>query len=534
MNESLKNLENKRFDLVIVGGGIMGAGVAREAQMRGLQVLLLEKCDFASGTSSRSSKLIHGGIRYLANLEFDLVLESLKERTNLFDMAPNLVQPARFVLPVYKDSKYSMSYMALGMMLYDLLVGINQFPTHKRLNIKDTLDYVPFINTDQMQGSFIYSDAYTDDSRLVLETIRSAKRHGAICMPYSKVTGTLMKDGKIQALNVEHKGVTYKVKGTHFVGAVGPWTDVFANSVLKKWDSQIKPSKGVHITLERKKLSSLKHSVVMVDQQNSRIVFCIARDEMIIIGTTDTDFKESPDNVFTTTEDVKYLLKMCNMYFPKANIKKEDIVASYAGVRPLVDDGSDSVNATSRECKIISDSRNITFVAGGKYTNYRKTSKEVVDKILKNYEFQDLLRFKPDSNSKQALNPRATLSCFVKSRNMVSYWSKESGLTLDEVEYLQKKYYMETEDILGYEIESYNLLGLEVEHAMRKTMCTSLIDFFLRRTNMFFSLPDNAKKLYKKVAIQMAKRLSWSDKQMKDEIAKLERHIQLELGWKND
>ncbi len=533
MNQSFAELPRKHFDLVIIGGGIMGAGIAREAQLRGMNVLLLEKGDFAQGTSSRSSKLIHGGIRYLANLEFDLVFESLQERTNLFDMAPNLVWPARFVLPVYKNSEFSMGKMKLGMMLYDLLVGINQLKPHRKLSVTETLDRIPFINADNMEGSFIYSDAYTDDSRLVIETIRSATNHGATCIPYAKVTGATMNKQKIIGLNVKCNSSNFMVKGTHFVSAVGPWTDKFAKNIFGKWNNTLRPSKGVHITLEKQRLPT-EDSVVMVDHPNSRIVFCIVRDDMIIVGTTDTEFDKDPEEVSTSKADVDYLIKMCGQYFPKAKIKKDDIVASYAGVRPLVGDEADSVNKTSRESKIIFDPRNITFIAGGKYTNYRKTSQKVVDTILKKIPFKNLLKFHKDSNSTRPLNPKATVGCFSKSQSMIPYWSKQTGLSLDEVGYLQKRYYMETEDILEYKIKPYNILGLEVEHAMKHTMCVSLIDFFLRRTNMFFSLPDNAMRFYRQVATQMADRLNWSDSKMQDEMAKLEAHIQLELGWKNN
>lgn len=533
MRQNFRELFKKQYDLVVVGGGITGAGIAREAQLRGMNVLLLEKGDFAQGTSSRSSKLIHGGIRYLANLEFDLVFESLHERTNLFEMAPNLVWPARFVLPVYKQSEFGMGKMKLGMILYDLLVGINKLKPHKQLSANETINLIPFINTKDIKGSFVYSDAYTDDSRLVIETIRSAVRHGATCIPYAKVTDAKMEYGKIMGLNINVGGNDFVARGTHFVSAVGPWTDKFAKNIFSKWNRCLKPSKGVHITLERQKLS-IENSVVMVDHPNSRIVFCIVREDMIIVGTTDTEYDKDPEEVSTSKSDIDYLLKMCDQYFPKANIRKKDIIASYAGVRPLVSDGSGSVGDTSRESKVISDPRNITFIAGGKYTNYRKTSKKVVDTILKNIPFNNFLKFNKESNSTNPLNPKATIGCYTKSKNMVSYWSKQTGLSLDEVSYLQKRYYMESEDILNYNVEPYSVLSLEVEHAIRHTMCERLIDFFLRRTNMFLSLPDNAMSFYKQVACQMADRLSWSEDKMKDEIAKLEAHIQLELGWKND
>ena len=528
------NFSDQHFDLVIIGGGIMGAGIAREASIRGMKVILLEKNDFASGTSSRSSKLIHGGIRYLANLEFNLVFESLQERSNLFEMAPNLVWPARFVLPVYKGEKFGMNKMGIGMMLYDLFVGINPLPPHRRLCASETMNIIPILKKEDLTGSFVYSDAYTDDSRLVIETIRSAKKLGAVCLSYSEVVSFKKENGKIVGVNAKSEGRTFEVSGKHFVSAVGPWTDIFAKNNLEDWKNFMKPSKGIHITLDRSRLK-LDSSVVMVDSKNSRIVFCMVRNDMIIIGTTDTHFEGRPDDVSSTSEDINYLVRMFNTYFPGAKIEKQDIIASFSGVRPLVDDGQISTNKVSRELKIIKDPRNITFIAGGKFTNFRKTAYEVVDSILNTYSFKNYNRFNPVSHrSLEVLNPKATSSGFLKSKNLIPLWQKETGLSLEEVEYLQKRYYMETEDILSYKVEPYNIISLEVEHSIRNLMCFHLVDFFLRRTSIFYSLPDNAQKLYSKVANQMAQRLGWSESQTEHEILALKNHLLSEMKWKNN
>lgn len=391
--ENIRQMKNREFDVVVIGGGINGAGVARDASARGMRVALVEVRDFASGTSSKSSKLIHGGIRYLENMEFKLVFEALNERTKLFEMAPHLVHPLRFMIPLYEESRVGMFKMGLGMWLYDALSLFQTPEMHERCDDKETLARMPSLRAHHLVGSYIYSDAYMDDDRLVLETLRAANENGALCANYVSASGAVFsKDGSISAISCEDQvsGEKFEIKAKHVISSVGPWTDQLGESLFKDWKKILRPTKGVHLTLRKDRLP-LSSAVVMGAEKGNRIVFGIPRHEMIIIGTTDTDFKESPENVTATAEDIQYLLDITEQYFPGAKVTAKDIIASYAGVRPLVNDGSQTEGKTSREHTILSDPRGVTFVAGGKYTTYRLMCEQTVDKALESFQLRKKL-----------------------------------------------------------------------------------------------------------------------------------------------
>ena len=329
------------FDLVIVGGGITGAGVAREAALRGLRVALLEKHDFASGTSSRSSKMIHGGLRYLESLEFSLVFESLAERSHLFEMAPHLVHSLRFVIPLYQSSSsVSQWRLSAGMWLYDLLAFHRSQQLHEFWSRKMVHQQMPLLSTEDLQCAFVYSDAYTDDALLVIETLRSAALAGAQALSHAEVVGCQRKgSGEIQSVRCRtQEGEEFNVRGHCFVSAVGPWTDIFGETMTPSWVPALRPTKGIHLTLRRERLP-LKQAVVMMDERNKRLIFVLPRQDMILIGTTDTPAEGTPENITANSKEVEYLLQMCALYFPQAKIEKKDVCAVFAGVRPLVDDG---------------------------------------------------------------------------------------------------------------------------------------------------------------------------------------------------
>ncbi|HEX4922641.1 MAG TPA: FAD-dependent oxidoreductase, partial [Bdellovibrionales bacterium] len=287
--ENIKRMESEEFDLAIIGGGITGAGAARDAASRGMKVALIEARDFAFGTSSRSSKLIHGGIRYLENKEFKLVFEALSERRILHEMAPNLVHPLRFVLPIFEGDRVSPWLMGVGMWLYDIL-AMFEAKMHEFLSPAESVERVAHLNEKGLRGSYVYSDAYMDDDRLVHATLRSANELGAVCANYVAATGAEFTGEKVTAVICadQRSGRTFKLRARHIVSTVGPWTDRLGHSLFKNWKDILRPTKGVHVILERAKLP-VNDAVVMSTRADKRIVFVIPRNEMVIVGTTDTD-----------------------------------------------------------------------------------------------------------------------------------------------------------------------------------------------------------------------------------------------------
>ena len=528
-------MRRQKFDLVIVGGGITGAGVAREAASRGMSVALVEASDFASGTSSRSSKMIHGGVRYLENLEFGLVFEALSERKILFDIAPHLVHPLRFVMPVYDWSRVGMFKLSLGMWLYDVLSLFEAPETHLRMDQDQTRDRLPLLNTSGLVGSFAFYDAYMDDDRLAIETLRSASQMGAVIANYTRVESVKYHDQKISAMicRDEITGEMFELSGRHFVGSVGPWTDIFGKSILNDWSRILRPTKGIHVTLDKSRLP-LRDAVVMADDRKNRIVFGMPRREMIVIGTTDTDFSGDPASVHSDSQDIEYLLSLCTEYFPGANLKRQDIISSYAGVRPLVHDGSATEGKTSREHKIWYDSRGITFVAGGKYTTYRHMSEQIVKSALETFTPEERARF-AKSSTKTPLNPRVTTESLRRALAHVHEWARESGYSEAEVQTLVERHGEEAEELLvrGRKDRFRNAWEMEAFHAIQNTMCFHLDDFMIRRSPLFLSKADHGQSYVRGICDVFAQYLNWDEAERSHELQRYQKHSDLELAWKN-
>lgn len=528
----IQDSQREEYDIVIIGGGITGAGVARDAALRGLKVFLLDAQDYASGTSSRSSKLVHGGIRYLENLEFHLVFEALSERANLLKMAPHLVHPLRFMIPLYRGGRVGYFKMGLGMWLYDALALFRSPKLHESLSSKNTLKRQPVIQSEGLLGSYVYSDAYMDDDRLVYETLRSAVVAGAKAVNYVKAVGVDwdQQGQKISAVKVQDKvtGKSWSVSCKHVVSAVGPWTDQLGESIFKDWQKCLRPTKGVHLTFEKSRLP-LNSAIVMAAEE--RIVFAIPRHEMVIIGTTDTDFSGDPGQVSTTPDDVNYLLGVAAKYFPEANLQKEDIVASYAGVRPLVKDNSATVTKTSREHTIFSDQRGITYVAGGKYTTYRLMAEQIVDESL-NYLESKTNRVIQDCSTNTALNPKVTLESKQQWDALKIFLKHHTRLSEQECQWLVERHGHEAVDIVEYGAQ-YSYLQLEAIHAIRHTMCLGLVDFYCRRVPLFLANRDHGWQAVDQIIEVFKQELGWNATIANDQKIQLERFIHDELRWKS-
>ena len=533
-SEIIKQLQSEIFDLVIVGGGINGAGIARDAASRGMKVALVEASDFTSGTSSRSSKLVHGGIRYLENMEFGLVFEALNERTKLFELAPHLVHPLRFMIPLYDSSRVGMFKMGLGMWLYDALSLFQAPEFHERLNATDSVERMPILKPSGLKGSYVYSDAYMDDDRLVIETLRAAHEDGAVSINYSKaIEVKYSKDNKFESLVVRDQlsNQTFQVQGRHMIGSVGPWSDEMGFELFSDWKKHLRTTKGIHLTLTKDRLP-LSSAVVMAAEKSDRIVFGIPRHEMVIIGTTDTDFKGSPSDVGATTEDVKYLIDIVNSYFPGANLTEADIVSSYAGVRPLIYDGAQSEGKTSREHSIWQDPRGLTFVAGGKYTTYRLMSEQVVEKALNDFSTADQVRF-ANSKTNQPLNAHVETQRYHDIKNQVRQIAERFSFPVDETRWLVERYGAEALQIFERTAHLTSVWEKEAHQAIHYTMCDRILDFMTRRVPLFLSLPDHGVSELDSISRVFASELKLSDNQRKQQIQSYLDYIKKELHWKS-
>lgn len=536
-DSSLIRAKEEVFDIAIIGGGITGAGVARDAASRGMKVCLVEQNDFASGTSSRSSKLIHGGIRYLENLEFHLVFEALNERQVLFNIAPHLVHPLTFILPIYKSSRVGMFKLGLGMWLYDALALFHTPKFHQRLSKGTLRSKLPSLQLTDLKGGYLYSDAYMDDDRLVIETLRSADSFGACLLNYSKVLNAKHdQTDRVTALQIEDQttGKKFELKAKHFISTVGPWTDLVGESLVKDWQRLLRPSKGIHLCVPREKIPT-ESAIVMVTENDNRIIFAIPRGEIVIVGTTDTDFKEDPASVKTEHDDVTYLLKIVNDYFPGAALEESDIISSYAGVRPLVFDGSATESKTSREHVIKPTPYNVTFVAGGKYTTYRRMARDIVEVVLKNeFPLESRIQF-ARNQTRQPINSMVTKERLSEAFSQALVWNQNFKLDLPSCETLASRHGLEASEIIeqGMNKGLKSLWEMEALFAIKKTMCLHLRDFMLRRTPLYLTKKDHGLKILDKIAKVFADEYGWDTQTIEKEKQMYLDHIKTEMGWKS-
>ncbi|HVV82518.1 MAG TPA: glycerol-3-phosphate dehydrogenase/oxidase [Kofleriaceae bacterium] len=370
-------------DLVVIGGGITGAGIARDAALRGLKVALFEKSDFGSGTSSKSSKLIHGGLRYLEHGEIGLVFESVSERRVQTRVAPHLVRPLAFLVPIYNDSKPGLEVMNLGLWIYDSLALFRAPRMHKTFRgAKAARAVEPCLRTDNLRGVIEYYDCATDDARLVLENILDAQALGADCRSYTEVVRLVRgPDNRVTAVEITDvlTGARSQVETRAVVLAAGAWTD----EIVRRFELPIgrdllRRTKGVHVVVPHERLP-LTRACTLISPVDGRVIFAIPWRGRTVVGTTDTDFTGTADDVHADAADVAYLCASANGYFPHSNLAPGDVIATWAGLRPLIRaDEAAHESEVSREHEVFVRDDGVVIIAGGKLTTYRRMAAEAV------------------------------------------------------------------------------------------------------------------------------------------------------------
>ena len=364
------------LDVLVIGGGIVGSGVARDAAMRGLRTAIVEQADFASGTSSRSSRLLHGGIRYLAQGRVGLVWEASSEKRVIGHIAPHLSQPLAFVFPCRKGTPWTRWKMAIGVKMYDLLCSMRNFGRSSVLGYEATLKVLPGLNTGSLSGAVRYFDGLTNDARLVVDTIRSAAEHGAIALNYARLIEAT-PSGNLWNCVVEdvETGQRHNVRARTVVNASGPWSDRMPHS-----KTSLRLTKGVHLVIDRDRLP-VPDAVVLAEGQ--RILFAIPWGERVILGTTDTDYQGPLSNPTCDNADIEYVLNVVNSTFPKAKLTKDDLISHWAGLRPLVADPNGNPSDISRRHEVKMSETGWWDVTGGKLTTYRLMAEEAVDAVAR-------------------------------------------------------------------------------------------------------------------------------------------------------
>ncbi|MCH2113813.1 MAG: glycerol-3-phosphate dehydrogenase/oxidase [Pirellulales bacterium] len=372
----MDRLQSTPCDILVIGGGIVGAGIARDAAMRGLRTSLIEQSDFASGTSSRSTRLLHGGIRYLAQGQIGLVREASKEKSIVQKIAPHLCQPLGFIFPTQTGTDWPRWKLSIGVRLYDLLCGRRNFGRSRTLGPEETLELVPGYQAVGLTGSVRYFDGLTSDARLVLDTLRSANSHGATVLNYVQLVGSKRADQIWEAHLLDRRtGETHLAQARCLVNAAGPWSDRIPGA-----QTSLRLTKGVHLVIDRRRLP-LGDAVVIA--QGGRILFALPWGERVILGTTDTDYDGPLDEPVCEAGDMHYVLDAINKYFPAARLMPQDVLSTWAGLRPLVADKRGKPSDVSRRHQISMSRPGWWDVTGGKLTTYRRMAEETVDWVVR-------------------------------------------------------------------------------------------------------------------------------------------------------
>ena len=396
--QNLQSLAIERFDVLVIGGGITGAGVALDAVSRGYTVALVEKGDFASGTSSKSTKLVHGGIRYLPHFDFGLVHEALVERQLLLQNAPFLVNSIGFILPIYVGDLHPVGMpfttpngiglshvLDAGLWLYDIMAGRHNLDYHRHLSREEVLEMAPTLVAEGLQEGYIYSDAQTNDARLTMAVIRTAAHFGAVITNYTEVTEFIREHNKLRGIRIKDNlsGATIDIHARHIVNATGVFAEQVEALTNAEPQIQIEPSKGVHLVLSRAMLQIGKEAIVLPETEDKRILFVVPWGSRAIFGTTDTG-GESLDHPRTTQTDIEYLLKYLNRYLT-VKVTKGDIISTYAGYRPLIKPRKENASTAklSRTHAVLESPTGLVSIVGGKLTTYRRMAQDTVDVLSK-------------------------------------------------------------------------------------------------------------------------------------------------------
>jgi glycerol-3-phosphate dehydrogenase len=532
MQRDLLRLSNEVFDLLIIGGGVTGACVARDAALRGLKVALIEKNDFACATSAHNSKLIHGGLRYLRNFELGLVRESLRERRIWQRNAPHLVHPLPFLVPLYNAGIKARATLAAGLTLYDILSydrgwlddPDQRLPGHSWLNKAKAIAQEPMLDGSGFEGSFLYYDAqmYAPE-RLALECILDAAAHGAAIANHVSASGLLIRNGMVEgaSLREEFGGSEFDVRARATLLAAGPWADIFlAQALGKPAAHKLLRSKGIHLIVP----SMTKADALTVAADGGHF-FVLPWRGHSLLGTTDTAFHDAPDNVGVSPADISGFLDFINANLPSANLKSSDVQHFYAGLRPLVDDGNGDTYGASRKAELIDHSRGdnlkgLFSAIGGKWTTSRDLAEKTVDALVEKLGMRGR-----NCTTQTALTPGGGIGRF----KLFEAQMKAEHDPVPNIAHLARLYGTRVREVLKLGQNHPDLctalsesgdIGAQVLFAIREEMAMTLEDVVMRRTGIG-QLGDPGADNITRAANLMAGELGWTEARKAWEIQSL-------------
>jgi glycerol-3-phosphate dehydrogenase len=511
--EDLLSARQQTFDLIIIGGGVTGCGIALDATSRGLKTLLVEKSDFASGTSSKSTKLIHGGLRYLKQLEIGLVRETGMERAVVHRIAPHLVHPEKMLLPIVHGGTFNKWSASLAISVYDFLAGVESADCKQTFDKTKTMLQEPLLDKSILKSGIQYSEYRTDDARLTIELVKKAVALGCTAFNYCEVKELKYDNERISGVFCHdyHTETTIDFSGSMVVSAAGPWVDGIREMDKSRIGKSLRLTKGVHIVISQVRLP-IKHAVYF-DVFDGRMIFAIPRGGTTYIGTSDTDYNGDRDTVVCTSSDVDYILAATNRMFPTVALTKEDVISSWAGLRPLIHEDGKSPSEVSRKDEIFISTSGLISIAGGKLTGYRRMAQRIVRLV-----YQKLNRPRPKCKTKTLKLTEQPFTDYNEAVRHINHMATDIGYQL--AWYLTTVYGRASIDILNAASllnPSRNLrqriLHSEIDFTIDFECATNPCDFFDRRTgNIYFDM-DLVKSEYEGCIARFSERLHWSPSQ---------------------
>ena len=496
-NQVKDQLKSKEYDVVIIGGGITGAGIALDASQRGMKVALVEMQDFAQGTSSRSTKLVHGGLRYLKQLQVGVVAETGKERAIVYENGPHVTTPEWMLLPMHKGGSMGPFSTSIGLKVDDFLAGVKKSERRSMLNRDETIEKEPLVKQDGLKGGGYYVEYRTDDARLTIEVMKRAREFGADIINYAKANQFLYnKKNKVSGVEVTDllHNEMFEIKGKRVINAAGPWVDDVRSKDYSTNNKQLRLTKGVHIVIDQS-VFPLGQAVYFDTESDGRMIFAIPREGKAYVGTTDTVYDNDKSSPKVTEEDRQYLLDAIRYMFPTVKVEDSDIESTWAGVRPLIFEKGKDPSEISRKDEIWEGDSGLLTIAGGKLTGYRHMAQDIVDLLSKRLKEEYKLKFKPCETKHTYISGgnvggSNNYDAFVESKVEEA---KNYNLSEDVARYLARKYGSNVDEVfeiahatqvadLDLPVEVY----AEVIYSIQKEMVHKPTDFLVRRSGRLY------------------------------------------------
>ncbi|OAO31079.1 glycerol-3-phosphate dehydrogenase [Mammaliicoccus lentus] len=496
-NQVKDQLKSKEYDVVIIGGGITGAGIALDASQRGMKVALVEMQDFAQGTSSRSTKLVHGGLRYLKQLQVGVVAETGKERAIVYENGPHVTTSEWMLLPMHKGGSMGPFSTSIGLKVYDFLAGVKKSERRSMLNRDETIEKEPLVKQDGLKGGGYYVEYRTDDARLTIEVMKRAREFGADIINYAKANQFLYnKKNKVSGVEVTDllHNEMFEIKGKRVINAAGPWVDDVRSKDYSTNNKQLRLTKGVHIVIDQS-VFPLGQAVYFDTESDGRMIFAIPREGKAYVGTTDTVYDNDKSSPKVTEEDRQYLLDAIRYMFPTVKVEDSDIESTWAGVRPLIFEKGKDPSEISRKDEIWEGDSGLLTIAGGKLTGYRHMAQDIVDLLSKRLKEEYKLKFKPCETKHTYISGgnvggSNNYDAFVESKVEEA---KNYNLSEDVARYLARKYGSNVDEVfeiahatqvadLDLPVEVY----AEVIYSIQKEMVHKPTDFLVRRSGRLY------------------------------------------------